>query len=162
MPNIEVIDIFVPKNTGDFPIVEDLHLLGGWRAINTLTSRDAIPSQRRKEGMIVYVLATDTAYQLIGGISNVDWAALDPGRSIKSGKLIPADFSGFPKKGTVAFTSPYLTTGYAIAAIALTDGTKTFAPVIESKTASGFVVNIGSNNVANLVEVGWHTVLLGG
>lgn len=40
------------------------------------TARDAIDSLRRYEGMIVYVEADETNYQLVGGITNSDWTEL--------------------------------------------------------------------------------------
>ena len=40
------------------------------------TARDAIVSGVRYEGMIVYVVADATNYQLIGGITNGDWRKL--------------------------------------------------------------------------------------
>jgi hypothetical protein len=76
----------------------------------------------------------------------------------KAGVLIPGDFSGSPKKATVTLTSSYPDTNYAITLSVSTDGTKTFAPQVENKLSSGFTVNLNSNNLANLVEVGWHTI----
>lgn len=40
------------------------------------TARDAIPSGVRYEGLIVYVTADETNYQLVGGITNSDWQEL--------------------------------------------------------------------------------------
>ena len=47
--------------------------LGGYREVADLTERDGITTERRKEGMLVYVIATDTVYQLKGGITNSEW-----------------------------------------------------------------------------------------
>ena len=79
----------------------------------------------------------------------------------KAGVVTPGSFSGNPKKATVAFGTAYASTGYAITLAVVTDGTKQFIPSIESKTVNGFVVNLGSNNVANLVEIGWQTLING-
>ena len=84
-----------------------------------------------------------------------------PSQSIKSGKFIPGDFAGNPKKATATFVSAYPDTNYTITALALTDGTKTFSLDTESKTVNGFTVNLNSNNVANLIEVGWHAIAIG-
>jgi len=73
---VEVIDIIVPKNNGDFPVVEDTNLLGGWRVVVDLTARDAIPSLRRKAGMVVYVINPPAEYQLGAGLTNADWIPL--------------------------------------------------------------------------------------
>lgn len=80
---------------------------------------------------------------------------------LKAGVAVPGDFSGNPKKATITFTTAYLSTAYAITLAVVTDGTKQFSPSIESKTTSGFVLNLGANNIANLVEIGWHTMTNG-
>lgn len=76
----------------------------------------------------------------------------------KAGVLIPGDFSGSPKKATVTLGTAYPDSNYSVTLSVATDGTKTFAPQIEDKTNVGFVVNLNSNNLANLVEIGWHTL----
>ena len=45
------------------------------------TARDAIDALVRYEGMIVYVEADETNYQLVGGITNGDWEELSSGGS---------------------------------------------------------------------------------
>jgi hypothetical protein len=75
MSHIEVIDIIVPKNDGNFAVVEDINILGGWRVVPDITARDAIQSGRRKEGMNVYVLSTGETFKLIGGITNDKWSS---------------------------------------------------------------------------------------
>jgi hypothetical protein len=80
---------------------------------------------------------------------------------LKAGVATPGDFSGNPKKATITFTTAYASTAYAITLAVVTDGTKQFSPSIESKTVSGFVVNLGANNIANFVELGWHAMING-
>lgn len=46
---------------------------GGYRSVPDLTARNAITAERRSEGMLVNVLATNTVYKLVGGITNADW-----------------------------------------------------------------------------------------
>lgn len=46
------------------------------RQVNTITLRDAIPSGKRWEGMLVYVISEQTTYELKGGILNTDWAEI--------------------------------------------------------------------------------------
>lgn len=46
---------------------------GGYRVVETLADRDVISSDRRTEGMLVYVLADSAMYQLIDGVDNVNW-----------------------------------------------------------------------------------------
>ena len=45
----------------------------GHRSVATITDRDAITDQRRKEGMTVWVQAEAKQYRLIGGIANSNW-----------------------------------------------------------------------------------------
>jgi hypothetical protein len=70
---IELIDQIKPKNDGDFPMIEDDYLLGGYRVVIDFTARDAIPSNRRKQGMTVYIQSLQRAFELRGGITNTDW-----------------------------------------------------------------------------------------
>lgn len=45
------------------------------RQVNFISDRDAIPTNRRWEGMKVYVISEGKDYQLIGGIDNLNWSA---------------------------------------------------------------------------------------
>ena len=54
---------------------------GGFRSVADLTERDAITDERRKEGMLVNVLSTSTLYQLVAGITNLDWQIFSAGAS---------------------------------------------------------------------------------
>jgi hypothetical protein len=82
--------------------------------------------------------------------------------SAKAGVVIPGAFSGSPKVASVAFSLPFSDMDYAITLSVATDGTKTFSPVVVNKTATGFDINLNANNIANLVEIGWHAMSNGG
>jgi hypothetical protein len=79
----------------------------------------------------------------------------------KGGLLIPGAFSGNPKQAAVTFTTAYPDTNYIVVVSAETINDKSFALRVENKTASGFTVDLGVNNLANLVEVSWHTSPVG-
>ena len=49
---------------------------GGLKSVETIADRNAIPEERREEGMIVYVSEEETAYALRGGITNSKWVDL--------------------------------------------------------------------------------------
>lgn len=49
------------------------------KTVADLTARDAIPSEDRYEGMIVYVTSEQKYYSLKGGIDNDDWTELATG-----------------------------------------------------------------------------------
>ncbi len=78
---VNLISKIAPKNNGAFPMVEDIHFEGGFQVRDDLLDRDAIPDLNRKEGMLVYVLSEGLYFQLVGGITNSDWAVADIGSS---------------------------------------------------------------------------------
>lgn len=51
---------------------------GGWREVKTLAERDAIPMERRRQGMVVYVQENFTAYLLNNGTVNGCFIPLMP------------------------------------------------------------------------------------
>lgn len=53
--------------------------LDGKSVMANLTARNAISSGERYEGMVVYVISEATNFQLIGGITNGDWAEFSGG-----------------------------------------------------------------------------------
>jgi hypothetical protein len=102
---------------------------------------------------------SDNSLWLLTAISPTTWSQFggefDLSGTIKAGTIAPGAFSGSPKKAAVTFSAPFSSTSYSAVADSVTDGTKTFAISIESKTVAGFVVNLNTNNAANLVEVTW-------
>lgn len=61
---ITVISNIVPANNLTFPIVEDIHLKGGFRVADDITERDTIPNSARKVGMYVATANDNKLYQL--------------------------------------------------------------------------------------------------
>ncbi len=101
--NIELISKIIPKNDGEFPIVEDVNVEGGFQVRDDITDRNAIPSLNRKEGMLVYVNSTATTYRLVGGIADINWVAestpssflnLTAGVALADGELLRINSSG--------------------------------------------------------------------
>lgn len=73
----------------------------------------------------------------------------------KSGIVIPGAFSGTPeKKAAVTFTAPFPSTAYSIT-LSVSSVSRSYLPIVESKTAGGFVINLNSNVLSGLAEVGW-------
>lgn len=64
--------------TGSFPSVYESDLQGSYRSVQDIAERNSIPSERRKEGMVVFVIDVATYYQLLGGITNGDWQVWNP------------------------------------------------------------------------------------
>ena len=53
---------------------EDIYGKGGFVTVASTVARNDIPMERRKEGMVVNVIADNTWYKLVGGITNLDWS----------------------------------------------------------------------------------------
>lgn len=59
--------------TSTYPIADQTEIKGGHHSVATSAERNAIPSERREEGMTCYVAADGIIYQLKNGITNSDW-----------------------------------------------------------------------------------------
>lgn len=60
-------------STDTFPVTKPEFGLGSLRTVADITARNAITSQRREQGMLVYVISESAYYKLEGGITNSDW-----------------------------------------------------------------------------------------
>lgn len=59
-----------------FAVADANEIQGGHHAVSTIAERDAIPDERRVEGMTCWVIASGTAsvlYRLVGGVTNANW-----------------------------------------------------------------------------------------
>ena len=80
---ITLISNIEPKNAGDFSILEDIYLDGGFRVVADTTERDAITVQRLKTGMLVYVVDITTTYRYTGsGWDAVNYLLADGTREL--------------------------------------------------------------------------------
>jgi hypothetical protein len=83
---VPVTGIIAPTSTADtYPVTDPQYGLGGLRTVPTINDRDALPTDRRQVGMLVYVTETAKHYILLNGIANTDWTEL---QSIVSDSLI--------------------------------------------------------------------------
>jgi len=80
---VELIAKIVPKTSGgglgEYPMVEDVHLEGGFQVRADNTDRDSIYALNRKEGMFVYVISLNKTYRLGPGLTNLDWIEVPSG-----------------------------------------------------------------------------------
>ena len=80
---IKITGTFTPS--GEFSLIEDIHLLGGFRVVDTEGDRDNIPALRRKWGMLVYVRDSETTYILKNNngdlADNANWEIYNAGGS---------------------------------------------------------------------------------
>jgi len=91
----------VPASPTDtYPTHDSKYGLGGHREVPDLTARDAISTQRRREGMTVFVQSEGKQYQLIGGITNSDWKI-----AVNTSGIAVLDFGAIPtQEGSVTIT----------------------------------------------------------
>lgn len=72
--SVPVTGFVAPTDDADtYPAHHETYGKGGYRSVDTVTDRDAIPSARRKAGMVVKVLANKMEYILGAGLGNGDW-----------------------------------------------------------------------------------------
>jgi hypothetical protein len=80
---------------------------------------------------------------------------------LKAGAVAAGSFAGNPRTATVTFSSAYPDTNYAIDTGVVSANNSPFAVSIESKATTGFVINLNTNNITDLVEVTWKTLPYG-
>jgi hypothetical protein len=76
--SIRVTGFIAPTDSTDtYPTHDDTYGKGGYRVVANLTERNAIPADRRKEGLLVKVLnaggGQTIIYTLVGGIADINW-----------------------------------------------------------------------------------------
>lgn len=71
-------------NEDTYATHEDTYGKGGWKSVVDITERNAIPQERRKIGMAVYVQEDGQIYVLKDGTSNLNWVTLNTGSSSQS------------------------------------------------------------------------------
>jgi hypothetical protein len=72
--SVPITGFIAPTDDTDiFASHDDKYGRGGYRSVATLSDRDLITDDRRREGMLVFVLSEGKVYSLIGGITNAHW-----------------------------------------------------------------------------------------
>lgn len=141
----------------------EIHVVHAFEFANAAARTGATGLVPSDVGRVARQLDNETFYILVDD-SPVTWTQFSfalIASNLKAGLIIPGSFSGNPKQATVTFVSAFPDTNYTITVEAETANNKSFALRIESKTAGGFTVDVGSNNIANLVEVNWQAMLVG-
>jgi hypothetical protein len=96
LAGVQIPDKIVPFDSNDtHPTHDETYGLGGFRSVATIAARDAIPTERRAQGMLVYVIATNITYQLFGGITNANWIAYSSASSTTIFGLVTCDTLNF-------------------------------------------------------------------
>jgi hypothetical protein len=73
----------------------------------------------------------------------------------KAGRVLAASFTGNPKTATVTFSTAFGDANYAAVVTAVTSNGKVFTPNVETQLAGSFVINLGTNNKTDLIQVNW-------
>lgn len=77
--SVRVTGLIAPSDdTDNYPSHHAKWGKGGLRSVADLTERNNISTDRREEGMVVFVQSSSLMYQLVGGITNGDWIAFSP------------------------------------------------------------------------------------
>lgn len=77
--SVRVAGFIAPTDSTDtYAVTDEQYNRGGYRSVATLADRDAITADRRKLGMLVYVIAADQYFTLKAGITNADWVQWAP------------------------------------------------------------------------------------
>jgi len=69
MSGVGITGQITPLNGGAFPVFEDIDGKGGFRVVANNTARDAIITLDRKEGMLVYSVASALFYKLASNLT---------------------------------------------------------------------------------------------
>lgn len=84
--SVRVAGFIAPTDSTDtYAVTDEQYNRGGYRSVATLADRDAITADRRKLGMLVYVIAADQYFTLKAGITNADWVQWAPSGSVAPG-----------------------------------------------------------------------------
>jgi hypothetical protein len=85
----------VPFDSNDtYPTHDEQYGLGGYRTVADQTARNAIPAERRVQGMLVYSIADDVTYQLQEDLTT--WGTFNAGGGGGNGRYDVGVF--FPDK----------------------------------------------------------------
>jgi len=75
---VRVGGFIVPNDSLDtYAVTNPFYGLGSLRTVDSIAVRDNISTDRREEGMLVYVKEDAQYYQLLSGLTNTDWVNLN-------------------------------------------------------------------------------------
>ena len=95
-----------PSDSTDvYPVIDNTYGIGGFREVADIPARDGITSERRRLGMLVYVLSDNNTYQLRTGLTNSDWILFSTGSGVVS---VPATRVPFGDSSSQITSSPNL------------------------------------------------------
>jgi hypothetical protein len=157
---IFLIDEIQPKNAGDFPMVQDVYLKGGYRVVADTTERDAITDQRKTVGMVAHVVSDGEDYRWNGTIwdlviysSAVNWGDIEGLLSDQTDLQDALDLKADASDLDDLVVGPASATDNAIALFNTTTG-KIIKNSVILVDSSGNISGIGSISAAGNLVVG--------
>jgi len=75
----------------------------------------------------------------------------------KAGEVLFVSFAGSPKQASVAFSTAYPNANYMVQLTQRTQNDKHYSVAVVAKSATGITIQVGANNIGDLVAVGWNT-----
>lgn len=103
---VEIMGFISPTDPSDqYPVIDPLYGIDGFRNVNTLSDLNNIPGLRRRAGMVVGVDGGSTYYKLNSSPWNYDisdWSIFNSGGGTASGEYLP--LSGGTVTGSTIFT----------------------------------------------------------
>jgi hypothetical protein len=77
----------------------------------------------------------------------------------KAGRVLNASFSGTPRKATVTFGTAFADANYAVTCTPVTGVSGAGYTIrIESQTAAGFTINMGTSSITGMIQVNWAAI----
>lgn len=149
--SVRVAGFIAPTDSTDtYAVTDETYNRGGYRTVADLTARDAITTDRRKEGMLVRVISTGETYVLVGGILNTDWTLLTLNASQSLQILAVNENDTTPNPG-----APTLVWSSLTGSLLVWNGTAWISTVsdpdlvaLSNVSTTGFLVRTGSGTVA--------------
>jgi len=106
---VQVGGFIAPTDSADeYPVIDPIYGIDGYRSVADNTARDAITTLRRREGMMVYTQDTDKFWYLKDGITNSDWVEFT-GSGAETDPVFTAWLAVPPNISIFTNDVPYLT-----------------------------------------------------
>lgn len=75
---VKITGFISPNDSLDtYAVTDPFYGLGSLRTVGSIIARDAITSERREDGMLVFVKEDNQYYKMTSGLTNSDWTILD-------------------------------------------------------------------------------------
>ena len=143
---IQLISEIQPKNGGDFAMVDDQYIKGGFHTVDSTTERDSIPASRRKAGMYVS-LVNGATYELNADLTT--WTEVGGGGGTGTTNHNELTNRDLPNQHPISSIVDLTTT---LAGKVNVDGTKVLSDVNYTSAEKSKLNDIATNATANQTD----------